>query len=577
MSGIGRLANRYRLVAAIGAVACLSSSTIAEPADSLRPAVKTSAGQDDALWKTAHQRGAIYADCARSTRRLLQGWIEEKRDPQTNLYSRGRAWDYHDEAADHYSSLIFMAHYVDPALLQPEGSLHQTLLSSQRLCATESGLPTTFDLAAQRRGKIATYKELAEWLRDGLIRIVEVLGTQNEWYRETERLTDAILADAARRGGIARVLTGHEEQGNMLQALARLHALSGNAKYLQAAEQIADTVLPQLVEQAASVRVQDHGCELVPGLAELFVLECQLQRPAAKTYREPLRRLLDRVLADYAHPTSGLFCQSATDASGQRVWPRPTDTWGYILFAHENYDRATGEGRYTAAIEKPLRWLAENRGRYDRVRATLWPQSQSSDDWSDSYESMIILWNRYPCVAGVFEWLDWATLQHVHRRANHPRYGPFTGGHFDGSTGRTLCLHMMFCSQGVRCLPFAEGLRLGAVPQGDALLLTIDTDTPWRGQLYFDGPRNKHRAATIDWARINEMPQWFVVRPEERCQITVGGSAPRPVDGATLIGGWSVECQPGAPCLIRVTRHRDTGPRAVSQSSPRETGKGASS
>ena len=40
----------------------------------------------------------------------------------------------------------------------------------------------------------------------------------------------------------------------------------------------------------------DHGCELVPGLTELFMVETKLNRPKAKAYREPLERLLDRTL-----------------------------------------------------------------------------------------------------------------------------------------------------------------------------------------------------------------------------------------------------------------------------------------
>jgi len=125
-----------------------------------------------------------------------------------------------------------------------------------------------------------------------------------------------------------------------------------------------------------------------------------------------------------------------------------------------------------------------------------------------------VLWNRYPDVPEAFEWLDWATRQHIHRRHPDRKYGPYTGGHFDGSAGRTLCIHMMLCSQGVRALPFAEGLRLGAVQRGGELFLTFESEAAWEGRLLFDGPRTQHKGATLDWARINEMPQWFVVRPE---------------------------------------------------------------
>jgi hypothetical protein len=266
-----------------------------------------------------------------------------------------------------------------------------------------------------------------------------------------------------------------------------------------------------------------------------------------------MRRLLDRILADAAHPETGLFCQSVAGPGGSGTRSRPPDTWGYVLFAFENYDRATGEKRYTAAVEKPLRWLAEHRDRYEELKDTLWPQSKSSDDWSDSYESMIVLWNRCPQVEGVFDWLDWATLRHVHRRPVHPRYGPFTGGHFDGSTGRTLCIHAMLCSQGVRARPPADSLRLGAVQSDGELFLTLETDAPWRGALLFDGPRTEHRGGTIDWARINEMPQWFVVRPERKYRVALDGEPPTEATGRRLIDGLAIESQPGSPRRVRVT------------------------
>ena len=40
-------------------------------------------------------------------------------------------------------------------------------------------------------GNVATFAHLSEWLRDGLIRIVEVMGTDNIWHQELIRLTDA--------------------------------------------------------------------------------------------------------------------------------------------------------------------------------------------------------------------------------------------------------------------------------------------------------------------------------------------------------------------------------------------------
>ena len=511
----------------------------------VRSAPPASAAEAEAPdpWASARARGAIYADCGRNARRLLQGWLDLKRDPQTHLYSRGRAWDYHNEAADHYSSLVLIAFCTQPDLNEPGGALHQTLASAQKLCATPSGIPTTYDLRTHKKGKPASLAALSEWLRDGLIRICELLGTDNDWYRELVRLTDAMLAEADRRGGPRKAFAGHEPAGHMLQTLARLHAMSGDAKYIEAAEAIADPYLLESDAWIAKVRFRDHGCEVVPGLAELFALECQLKRPKATAYREPMRKLLDRILKTAAHPETGLF---------RRGNAQPPDTWGYVLFGYENADRGTGEARYRDAILKPLRWLAAHRTRHAELKTTLWPDSRSSDNWSDSYESFIVLWSRYRDVPDAFAWLDWATRQHIHRRHPDRPYGPYTGGHFDGSTGRTLSIHRMLCSQGVRALPFAEGLRLGAIERDGVLFLTVESDAAWDGKLLFDGPRAEHKAATLDWARINEMPQWFVARPDRSYAVTLDDAEPKTLAGSALLRGLRLRVETGATRRIHI-------------------------
>jgi hypothetical protein len=224
-----------------------------------------------------------------------------------------------------------------------------------------------------------------------------------------------------------------------------------------------------------------------------------------------------------------------------------------VLFAFENYDRATGENRYGDAIRKPVNWLIDNQANYECYRDNLWPASSSMDDWSDSYESMIVLWNRDRNVSGVFDWLDWATHQGGHRRhCPDAPYGPGNGGHFDGSTGRTLCLHMMFCSRGVRAVPCPDGLRLGGVQLGDRLFLSISSDDDYRGRLFFDRPRNEYPTATIDWARINEMPAWFVVRSKRNYSVRFDDGEPAAILGRTLINGIEVSVDAGRTLRIEV-------------------------
>jgi hypothetical protein len=170
---------------------------------------------------------------------------------------------------------------------------------------------------------------------------------------------------------------------------------------------------------------------------------------------------------------------------------------------------------------------------------------------------MLVLWNRYRNVEDVFDWLDWSTLQHCHRRFPNKKYGPYTGGHFDGSTGRCLCLHMMLCSQGVRVAPFAEGVGVGAAQRDGELLLTVRAAARWSGILRFDSPRCEYGAAKINWARLNEMPQWFVVRPEKRYYVQVDGSDGIIVDGDKLIDGFPVTVDENQIRRIRLRAAED--------------------
>jgi hypothetical protein len=350
--------------------------------------------------------------------------------------------------------------------------------------------------------------------------------------------------------------------------------MSGQTKYLDVAEVMADKyLLADPLVRIGKFNFVDHGCELVPGLTELFVMESKLNRPKARLYREPLRRLLDRLLEVGRHPESGLwYCRANLQGdqpkqqgqprkrkqpgiSGAEFDPDVPHCWGYVLFAHENYDRATGENRYRAAVEKPMRWLAANRSRFDEWKNTQWPWNFSAGCFGDSYESMIILWNRYPDVPGVPEWLDWTTWIGGFRREADLRFGPGVGGHTDGCIGRNLCAHMMLQSQGVRAVPYQDGLGCGAVLSRNGLRLFVRSEKVWSGRLCFDRPRNTHPLATIDWARVNEMPQWFVVDPASVYEVRMDEADPSHLRGDALIRGIELKLVAGQRLRIEVIRN----------------------
>ena len=96
------------------------------------------------------------------------------------------------------------------------------------------------------------------------------------------------------------------------------------------------------------------------------------------------------------NPTTGLLSSSKKDADGKIAWAQPRihgDMFSLPMRTTTGVPERIGYGK---AIEKPLLWLTANRPNYSSLKTSLWPHSQCSDDWSDSYESMIVLWNRYP-------------------------------------------------------------------------------------------------------------------------------------------------------------------------------------
>jgi hypothetical protein len=447
-----------------------------------------------------------------------------------------------------------MAYFVDTPAIEKGGTLHQTLMQSIELCRTPSGIPAPYDLRRKIQLTVPLGREafgVSEWCKDGLIRIVEVLGTENDWYRELERVTRAIMTwmsrvDLDKEARPAEVVEIH---GNMMQTLGRLYAMSGNEQYLRWAEDIADRyLLVDPIRKIKTVGLTDHGNETVVGAGEIFALECQLKRPKAKQYEPAMRKLLDRILEVGRDRNTGLWYYSVNLETGERVDKAPWATlatahlphaWGYILFACENYDRGTGENRYRDAIAKPAMWLLRNR-----------PVWAHWDNWSDSYESMIVLWKRYPYFPRVFSWLQFMTERH--RSCWMEEYGPYSGDHDDGSTGRRLVLHMNLASQGVRMIPYREKLRLGAFPKNRELYLHAESDVPWSGRLCFDWPRSEHKTAKIDWARINETQEWYTVRAQRRYRLAIDGGAPVTVSGRQLIDGVPLQLQPGRGRRIRL-------------------------
>ena len=200
----GMLSNRLVIVPIVAVLATSTVVSAGTPAKPIRPAEKII---PDELLDECLERGKSYAECGLSARRLLQGWIDNNYDPKTKLIFRKRPgqrlrWDYHNVAADYYSSLVHVSNFVAPEYIEPGAKLHETLLSSRELCTLPNGIPGVYYHDTSEVEGEATYLALSEWLRDGLIRITENVGADNIWYEEMCRLCDAMIRVGRERGGM---------------------------------------------------------------------------------------------------------------------------------------------------------------------------------------------------------------------------------------------------------------------------------------------------------------------------------------------------------------------------------------
>ena len=340
------------------------------------PAVSVAQGAENPAFGRARKS----AEIASYTISKVQRWLHEvalkKIEPDTGLYHPDGDFNYQDAWADCYPFLVWAAWLTDlDALNGPvRGALHAEIKHCE---------PGFFTDPKNTFGG-------SEYVKDGLIAIVEVTG-RDEWFDRMKAIQDEIWAKPTIDTKYGKIpSTNIEVNGEQIQALARLYTMTGEKKYLEWAERLADYYLLQ--GDFVPTRLRDHGCEIIGGLGLLLGVESVHNPEKAKQYLPHMKKMLDTVL------------EKGTNADGimhDTLGPkgRLSDGWGYNYVAYLCYDMVAGKPVYRAHVEQVLRNLAK-----PAYQNYPW-EGNSIDGFADSVEGGIYLMNRLPVPEGL-AWAD---------------------------------------------------------------------------------------------------------------------------------------------------------------------------
>ena len=482
----------------------------------------------------------------------VQRWLHERclplRDEPSGLFRpTGPQWNYRDTAADCYPFYVWAAFYTDQRILNTV--MVGALEAEQRLCNHVDRLPVPYDM--DRREKAATGFDAmifgaSEYAKDGLVPIVEITGKDAPWFARMRGIVDDIFKHAPHETPFGAIPSKNiEVNGELLQILPRLYRMTGEQRYLDWAHRLADYYL--LPGSFVPERLSDHGCEIVGGLGLLFAVDCEASPGKAVQYRPHLEYMFDEILRRGTN-SDGVIIGELQDTPGPHDNVTIRDGWGYDFVSFLDYDLALGAERYREAIRRPMTNLLK-----PRYREFNWDHG-SRDNVADSVEGGLYLLYRIP-IPEAFLWADREIATFL---VDHTDPERLWGVHkLEANTVRTVLIHTMLHTRNTIARPWQRGLQLGAAPCGKGICVFMRSDDAYDGRLQFDIPRHRITMGfRQDWPRMNAVPEWFTVEPDEahHYQVTdVDRGAKRTVSGKLLSEGLPIRLEPGTPLRLVVS------------------------
>lgn len=450
------------------------------------------AGVVHAAEQQAFDEARRSAALASNTISKLQRWLHEvalkKIEPDTGLYHPDGHFTYQDAWADCYPFLTWAAWLTDLKAL--DGPVRGALEAEIRHC------PEGFFTDPEN-----TFGG-SEYVKDGLMAIVEATG-KDVWFDRLRSVQEEIWADPTIDTPYGKIpSTNIEVNGEQIQVLARMFTMTGEPKYLEWAERLANYYL--LPGGFVPERLRDHGCEIIGGLGLLLGIESEHNPEQAMVYQPLIKQMLDTILEQGTNEDGIMY-----DELGK---PGPLgDGWGYNYVAYLCYDKVVGQPVYRDRVEAVLRSLSKPL--YENYP---W-EGKSIDGFADSVEGGLYLLNRLPVAEGI-AWADREVASNI-VYADQPEH--LWGTMKLESNGvRTAIIHALMHTQGLRALPWRQDLSLGACAADDGLAIVLKADQDWSGRLLFDIARHKHYLGfQHDWPRMNTLPEWFTVEFDQQYKV----------------------------------------------------------
>jgi len=503
--------------------------------------LSNAAAAGEADFKQARQSAKIAGYSLSKVHRWLHEVALKRIDKETGLYIADGRWNYRDTAADCYPFLVWAAHAVDEKALN--GPVRGVLHAERKLCNSLDRIPVWYDLKKKAKGSSSHDRlifEASEYVKDGLIAIVEVTG-RDEWFERMKEIEEDIWKHARYDTDYGKIPSKNiEVNGEQIQALARLYTMTGDKKFLTWAERLGDYYL--LPGNFVPSRLRDHGCEIIGGLGLLLAVESQHNPEKAKVYLPLIKKMLDEILKRGVN-ADGIMYNTLGRKGG-----RLSDGWGYNYVGYLCYDMAAGKPVYRAHMEQTLRNLMK-----PRYKNYPW-EGRSIDGYADSIEGGIYVLNRLPVAEGL-KWVDREMAANV-ARSNEPLETARLWGtmKLQSNGVRTVLMHALMHTRGLIARPWRRDLLLGAAQSGKALAVVMKAKEDWSGRLVFDIPRHRvYMGFKKDWPRMNTMPEWFTVTGRKKYTVrnlTAGTTGQ--YTGKPLHEGLALKLKAGAELRLEV-------------------------